>query len=193
MASMRIFHTATLLPSGRVLIAGGVGADGVPLDSAELYDPVDSTFIPIAGLMMVARDAHTATLLRSGKVLIAGGAASSKVAAAELYDPAAVAPAASFTATGALVTPRDSHTAVLLLSGQVLIVGGLYQGQFLQHAELYDPATGVFASTGGMQTARIAHTLTSLGSSSHVLVTGGLNGTILNLDNEIVSSAEVYQ
>ncbi len=193
MASTRIFHTATLLPSGKVLIAGGVGADGIPLDSAELYNPVTGTFSTIASPMTVARDAHTATLLPGGKVLIAGGAASSKVAAAELYDPATVASAASFTVTGVLVTPRDSHTAVLLPSGQVLIVGGLYQGQFLQHAELYDPATGVFASTGGMQTARIAHTLTSLGSSGHVLVAGGLNGSILNLDNEVVSSAEVYQ
>ena len=198
MATPRIFHTATLLPDGRVLIAGGVGGvGGVPLDSAELYDPVTGTFRTISSPMTVTRYAHTATLLPGGKVLIAGGVASaatsSNVAAAELYDPAAVAPAASFTATGALVTPRDSHMAVLLPSGQVLVVGGINGGQFLRHAELYDPASGLFASTGGMQTSRIAHTLTSLGSSGQVLVVGGLSGTNLNVDNEVVSSAEVYQ
>ena len=194
MTSARIFHTATLLPDGRVLIAGGADANGVPLDSAELYDPVAGTFTMIASPMTVARDAHTATLLPGGKVLIVGGAASSNVAAAELYDPAAVAPAASFTATGALVTPRDAHTAVLLPSGQVLIVGGVYHlGQFLQHAELYDPVSGQFTSTGGMQIARFGQTMTALGNSGEVLVAGGVSGTILNVDNQVVSSAEVYR
>ena len=190
MASPRFFHTATLLPDGRVLIAGGVVAGGVHLDSAELYDPVTNTFSPAPSPMTVAREGHTATLLPSGKVLIAGGldASGANVAAAELYDPAAVAPAASFTATGALVTPRWTHTAVLLPSGQVLVVGGSSsdQGPDLQHAELYDPASGLFESAGGMQAARSGHTLNSLGSSGKVLVVGGANGIALN-------TAEIYQ
>lgn len=190
MTSARSYHTATLLADGRVLIAGG-SADGITgLATAELFDPVAETFSAIASPMTVTRYVHTATLLPGGKVLIAGGydASYASVAAAELYDPAAVAPAASFTATGALVTPRAAHTAVLLPSGQVLVVGGAYQSQLLQHAELYDPASGLFAPTGGMQTARSSHTLTSLGSSGKVLVVGGDDklGTPL-------STAEIYQ
>jgi hypothetical protein len=184
-------HTATLLPDGRVLIAGG------DLDSAELYDPIANTFSTVPSPMTVARIWHTATLLPGGKVLIAGGATSSNggslATPAELYDPAAVAPTASFTATGSLVMPRTFHKAALLPSGQVLIVGGIYYTlaccQALQHAELYDPASGLFASTGGMQTGRIGFTLTLLGSTGPALVVGGNDSNSL----EGISAAEIYQ
>jgi hypothetical protein len=199
MASARVFHTATLLPDGRVLIAGGVDAGGVDRgpgparDSAELFDPVTGTFSTIPSPMTAARYEHTATRLLSGKVLIAGGLDPSGaiVTAAELYDPTAVAPAASFTATGALVTPRVGHTTALLPSGQVLVVGGgSSQGPILQHAELYDPASGLFASTGGMHIGRAGHTLTSLGSSGQVLVAGGDNG---NSNEAVLRTAEIYE
>ncbi len=190
MARARVGHTATLLPDGRVLIAGGVGAE--VLDSAELYDPAARTFSAVRSRMTVARTWHTATLLPGGKVLIAGGGATASngdplATAAELYDPAAVAPAASFTATGALVTPRSSHTAALLPSGQVLIVGGVYSlgsGQALQHAELYDPVSGLFTSTGGMHAEHGVVTLTVFGSGGQVLAVGGADSN---------ATAEVYQ
>ena len=110
----RYYHTATLLPSGKVLVAGG-DTSGF---SAELYDPVSGTFATTGSLAM-ARALHTATLLPSGKVLVAGG--ESLAAAAELYDPAT----GTFSATGSLATPRYYHTATLLPSGKVLVAGGL--------------------------------------------------------------------
>ena len=64
-------HTATVLPDGRVLVVGG-GADGGPLDSAEMRDPVSGTFSPTAPLA-AARAWHTATLLPDGRVLVVGG------------------------------------------------------------------------------------------------------------------------
>ena len=81
---------------------------------------------------------------------------------------------------------------MLLPSGQVLVVGGSFvaQGPDLKHAELYDPASGQFASTGSMQLARSGHTLTSLGSSGKVLAVGGASSDNLNA---AVNTAEVYQ
>ena len=64
-------HTATLLPDGMVLVAGG--KNNVPLASAELYDPASGTWTATGSLVADARQTHTATLLPNGKVLVAGG------------------------------------------------------------------------------------------------------------------------
>ena len=68
----RVYHTATLLPSGKVLVAGGQGIGGALLSSAELYDPATGTWTA-TGSLGTGRSFHTATLLPSGKVLVAGG------------------------------------------------------------------------------------------------------------------------
>jgi TATA-box binding protein (TBP) (component of TFIID and TFIIIB) len=89
MSSIRYDHTATLLASGKVLIAGGDSNNqGRIWASAELYDPVTGSFKP-TGSMSSIRFLHTATLLASGKVLITGGqhVAGANWASAELYTP----------------------------------------------------------------------------------------------------------
>jgi hypothetical protein len=90
MAAARFQPTATALPDGRVLIAGGDnGSKG--LASAELYDPATGKFSP-TGSMGTAREYQTATLLSDGRVLIAGGYDGVNIydppfASAELYQP----------------------------------------------------------------------------------------------------------
>jgi Galactose oxidase, central domain len=69
MRGIRYFHTATLLPDGRVLVAGGLYYDA---SSAELYDPATGAWSRTGSLSAV-RNGPTATLLPNGKVLIAGG------------------------------------------------------------------------------------------------------------------------
>ena len=68
----RYGHTATLLPNGKVLVAGGGSSNASPLASAELYDPATGHWTT-TGSLATARSGHTATLLPNGKVLVAGG------------------------------------------------------------------------------------------------------------------------
>ncbi len=191
MGAPRYFHDATLLASGKVLVTGG-SISGSMLTTAELYDPVTKTFSLTVGNMTVGRAGHTATLVSGGKVLMAGGAASfgAATATAELFDPAT----ATFSpTTGAMVTARSLHTATLLSNGQVLLAGGdafFNNGgpQSLSAAELFDPATGSFASTADMTTVRESHTATLLGNGQ-VLVVGGADST----SGSVLATAELYQ
>jgi hypothetical protein len=107
LTTARYGHTATLLPSGKVLVAAGVS--GNFLTSAELYDPASGTWTA-TGSLNTARYNHTATLLHNGKVLVVGGAngnGGNYLTSAELYDPAS----GTWTATGDLNTARSYHTA----------------------------------------------------------------------------------
>jgi hypothetical protein len=174
MAVPRFAHSATLLPNGDVLIAGGDTALGTfGTATAELYDPTSGTFSP-TGSMSVSRWRHTATVLPNGKVLVAGGfgAGADARTSAELYDPTS----GTFSPTGAMTTARETQTATLLANGQVLIAGGenTDSGSYspLASAELYDPVTGLFTSAGDMTTARRGHTATLL-PNGDVLLAGG--------------------
>jgi len=68
----RYGHTATLLPSGLVLVAGGIGSNSKSVSSAELYDPATGKWT-LTGSMSTPRYDHTATLLPDGQVLVVGG------------------------------------------------------------------------------------------------------------------------
>ena len=142
MAVARSAHTATRLPDGRVLIAGGNSQVGAPIDGGELYNPDDGTFTT-TGSMMARRVDHSATLLNDGRVLLTGGNSDTgPTSAAEIYDPLTE----TFVATGSMSAARRKHAATLLPDGRVLIVaGGLEGGPAANSTELYDPSTGVFS------------------------------------------------
>ena len=184
MTTPRAYHTATLLPNGKVLIAGGqlfnylTGGVAQPtLLTAELYDPDTGTF-SATGNLTTSRASHTATLLNNGTVLIAGGlqgpptvyVASAVVflASAEIYDPST----GIFTATGNM-TGVWSDTATLLANGKVLItrddnVTPLY----VSSADLFDPSSGTFTSAGYLNVNHTGPTAT-LVANGKVLIAGG--------------------
>ncbi|MFZ0928578.1 MAG: kelch repeat-containing protein, partial [Syntrophobacteraceae bacterium] len=119
----RAYHTATLLPSGMVLVAGGtVNVGSSVLSSCELYDPSTGTWTP-TGNLNTARAYDTATLLTNGKVLVAGGLDenNASLSSCEIYDPST----GVWTATASLHTARAFHTATLLAGGDVLATAGV--------------------------------------------------------------------
>ncbi|WP_158623898.1 Kelch repeat-containing protein [Corallococcus llansteffanensis] len=184
MSTARFDHSATVLPSGKVLVAGGDPGTTTYLASAALYDPATNTW-SATGSMTQARSAHVAVLLSSGKVLVIGGTFGSTTTA-ELYDPAT----GTWTATGSLATLRSGFMATLLASGQVLVTGGRGNGGvYLTSSELYDPATGTWSATGSLATGRMDHSAVRLGNGQ-VLVSGGLYMVFTSLYR--LDSAELY-
>jgi uncharacterized protein (TIGR03382 family) len=176
MATARERHTATLLPSGGVLVAGGFDGSGSSIATSELYYPARDTWTS-SGAMATARSGHTATPLSSGKVLVTGGSSNgSLVGTAELFDPAT----ASWAQAGHLVVARTDHSASLLASGQVLLVGGRTGDGTSAAAELFDPATGTSTAVAPLSHERWGHTATLLPSGS-VLVAGGRDKSDVDL------------
>ena len=186
MNAERAAHSATLLPNGKVLIAGGFREEGtseIAISSAEIYDPETNIFTATSD-MNEPRNGHTATLLPDGQVLLAGGwNQSGRTSTAELYDPQT----GTFEYTGSMMAARQGLTATLLQNGQVLIAGGDSARNTTQPvAELYDPGTGTFTPTGSLHTGRFGHTATLL-SDGRVLLVGGTSG-----NDNILASAEIY-
>jgi hypothetical protein len=129
MLQSRYWHTATLISGGKVLIAGGWNGTG--LSSAEVYDPASGRFSAIPA-MSVARAGHTATTLLDGTVLIAGGAVhpsgrcgffGSVTSSVERFNP--ITRQFAVVTADYLPVPREGHRATRLLTGDVLVTGGL--------------------------------------------------------------------
>jgi hypothetical protein len=170
MASARFFHTATPLPSGKVLVAAGLDPGG-PSTTAEVYDPTSGSW-SATGPMGSPHSWHTATLLNDGRVLVTGSAyGPPPQASAEVYDPASN----SWSAAAPMLIPRSNHAATLLPNGRVLITGG-----GLAAAEEYDPASDTWSATGSALTPRYDHTATLLLNGKVLLVGGSNYGTPLS-------------
>ncbi len=178
----RYGHTATLLPNGMVLVAGGMGTNAsntnlTNIYPAEFYDPNAGTWT-VTGSLQVGRISHTATLLQNGQVLVTGGQVTNitlVTSECELYDPNG----GTWSATGGMIDLLAFHTATLLPDGRVLVAGGdTVVGTFggfsylaVKDAEIYDPYTQNWTATGQMNSFHDNHAATLL-TNGLVLVAG---------------------
>jgi hypothetical protein len=171
--------SATLLASGKLLVAGGVMSAGAGSATVDLFDPSALAWTAVAP-MNVMRSSHTATLLADGRVLVVGGSTVSSQAAqgyvnnasAEIWDPVAN----TWTATPAMSVARSHHTATLLPDGTVLVVGG-EDAHYLVNAsaEIYDPVASAWSAPRTLPVSpRSRHTATLL-ASGQVLIAGGFD------------------
>ncbi|MFH1620283.1 MAG: kelch repeat-containing protein, partial [bacterium] len=126
MQGARSMHTATLLASGRVFVAGGINDSGTYMSTTETYDPGTDFWTP-GWPLLEDRAHHSASVMNDGNVLIAGGynAVNKQenqgfLESAEIYNP-----------FGGRVTTlkmpyRNSRQAALVQpDGSVELIGGL--------------------------------------------------------------------
>jgi len=142
MSAARANATASLLPDGRVLIAGGVGCsnpkrcakvDGPDIEhlvSAEIYNPATGKFTRTGSMTDYISPAAAAVPMPDDKTLFVG-----QVAWGELYDAAS----GKFVRTGNVGHLEQPITATLLPDGKVLVTGA-------DGAQLYDEASGKFTT-----------------------------------------------
>ncbi len=176
----RIYHSATLLSDGRVLVAGGVGAEFL----VEIFDPSTQSWIH-SNSMLRQRYGHTATLLKNGKLLIVGGIANGSAQEyVELYSP-------DTDEWVQVASPPDKvsdQKAVLLESGEVIVVGGVSNTSpsgFSRKGFIYDPARDIWKNLPNLAKPIYNHTATLLSNGS-VIICGGDDG--LN----ILKSVQIY-
>jgi N-acetylneuraminic acid mutarotase len=184
MSRARYGHSATLLPNGTVLIAGGAGPRGdlVYTVRAEVFNPYSGLWKNVDTLL-TPRGFHTAVLLNNGNVLIAGGLtlpanSPNRTPTAELFQTSSN----KWISTGSMAVPRSAgaYGGVLLPDGRFFIAGGR-----TDTAEVYNPNTGVWEPPSNMAVSRSFHTVTLLRNGT-VLVIGGEN------PNGIIATAEIY-
>ncbi len=209
MNAARSLHTATPLPNGSWLLAGGVNQTNDPQATCEIYDPLLDVFTPVAS-MNVPRTGHTGTLLANGKVLVTGGIQAMPVTptqlepihqavnSTELYDPIAN----TWTPGPNLATPRAGHTSLVRPDGKVLLIGGISWDSVIiigwapavrRSTDLYDPVANTMVAGPQMATARSLVDPINMGNGRWLLA-GGINAiTILpwNPGNP-TATAEIY-
>ncbi len=198
----RADHTATALADGRVLLCGGVGTGGEPLDTCEVFVPPpvlqdpgtydQASFDLVEGRLSAGRVGHTATLLENESVLLVGGGdVEQDLVPADVFDPATD----SLETTGQPTVARRDHVAIGLGSNRVLIAGGeVYFGGLAPTAtaEVYEGVNGIFLPVEDMDKARTNPAALLLGDGS-VLIFGGTELGADNFPTRSIKLAEWYQ
>ena len=162
----RYAFSSTLLPDGRVLVAGGWYNSSDYSASAEIYDPVADQS-SATGYLATGRENATGTLMPGGRVWILGGnGAFYGLASTEIFDPTT----GLFQPGPSLQAARTGHRVFPLSGGRLLVVGGFTSqtsdSQLVTTAELYDPAAGAFVTLA-------SHPAVALGAPASCVLADG--------------------
>ena len=166
----RMWHTATRLTDGRILLVGGSRGVDDFLTDVDIVDPTTGQTSQAAPLHR-PRHAHSATLLQDGRVLVVGGYALpwTWLSDAEVYDPARNI----WTVVTPLYPHGVTHTATLLRDGRVLVVGGnIGSSLHTDRVEIFNPQTNSWTVAPSLVAERTNHTAQLL-DDGRVLVAGG--------------------
>ncbi len=152
----RTAYSAALLHDGRVLVVGGLGADGV-LRSSEIYDPESDTWTVTGDTLHPRRDSILVTL-RDGRVVAAGGLERQTVATSEIFDPTSE----TWSELSPMNVGRESAMGVALDDGRLLVFGGangVIGGSTgtleITSAEVLNPNTGAWTSVDPIKQAEM--------------------------------------
>lgn len=178
LTTARSGHAATLLSDGKVLIVGGIDADGNELNSAELYDPATGTFSSAGTLQTPRYFPHASLISGPGKptqVVVYGGSTTTSVEGYgwELWDEAKN----GFIASGTMPAPAvgiPQPVAFPFADGVLDLVGGVgADGNYTAQEQLLTLNGPSFELGDKLQVPRVSHTLTALPNGAGLLVTGG--------------------
>lgn len=169
----RIDASATTLPAGNVVVAGGsewIDADWRQSDVTELLDPWSKAWTTGAPLHYARAD-HGATLLKDGRVLVAGGHQGVRfLSSVEVFDPSR----RTWSLVAPLPKPRAQFSIATLPNGNVLVAGGIEQGVPSRTSLVYDVAKNAWRQGPDLTIARVLHATVSL-PNGDVLLVGGQN------------------
>lgn len=171
----RSFATAVALPSGEILVVGGLDPRDpqVTNESVELIDPL-SKGVTVLPQHLVGRLHQTATIA-GDRVIMAGGVEWAidhwtPLDRVEVYDAAS----RTWLTAKPLFVSRSDHAAVALRDGRVMVIGGNHDTKLLDSTELYDPRTNSWTVGARMPRPRTQHTAVVL-RDGRVMVLGGID------------------
>jgi len=184
MSAPRMFHRATPMLDGRIMMTGGASGPGNPVyNSTEIYDPATGQFT-VGAPMLTPRRNHAAVRMQDGRILVAGGMSidGGYTNTAEVYDPVT----GQWSAVGPLNTPPADLAGLLLSDGRVMVLDQRSGGR---EADVFDPSTGLFTKTDKMM-ARTTDAGLVLLTDGRVLKVGGLSFD--NYINGYSNNAELW-